>query len=298
MMKRFFLSTIISAASVFAMAQTQSMTHIVQRGETIESIAEYYHVSVDDINKANPNADGLVYVGMKLVIPADLSKTNAKENTTSENTTRPSNNVTSSVKAMQYTEDNKVKITEENFKEGLQFARIKASLLFPTEIEKSSLGHYRSSYNLSFVIEGEYVFNRNLFTGFGLGYMGSGSCNSDRVEDRYQQFQSNYNYIVIPLSVGYRVPLTKNSNVDFYTGPAATIALSGYTKTRNSTSSEWEKTTLKDMKNVKYFVPYWNVGARINLWGIELGAEYWYLLTKINEGGSKGAIAAYFALHI
>ena len=80
MMKKLFLSAIISAASVFAMAQTQSVTHVVQRGETIESIAEYYHVSVDDINKANPNADGLVYVGMKLVVP-----TNTKENRIEKN---------------------------------------------------------------------------------------------------------------------------------------------------------------------------------------------------------------------
>ena len=68
-MKRLFISTIISAASIVSMAQTQSVTHVVQRGETIESIAEYYHVSVADINKANPNAEGLVYVGMKLVVP-------------------------------------------------------------------------------------------------------------------------------------------------------------------------------------------------------------------------------------
>lgn len=77
MVKRLFLSAIIFTVSVFCMAQTQSVTHVVQRGETIESIAEYYHVSVDDINKTNPNADGLVYVGMKLVVPLknDMSDT-------------------------------------------------------------------------------------------------------------------------------------------------------------------------------------------------------------------------------
>lgn len=69
MIKRLFLSTIFFAAGTFAIAQTTSVTHIVQRGETIESIAENYHVSVADINKANPNAEGLVYVGMKLVVP-------------------------------------------------------------------------------------------------------------------------------------------------------------------------------------------------------------------------------------
>lgn len=67
MMKRLFLSTIVFAASVFAMAQTQSVAHVVQSGETIKSIAQYYHAGVDDTNNANPNADGLAYVGMKQV---------------------------------------------------------------------------------------------------------------------------------------------------------------------------------------------------------------------------------------
>lgn len=74
MIKKIFLSVAFCTVSVFTMAQSQTVTHVVQRGETIESIAEIYKVSVEDINKTNPNADGIVYVGMKLVIP-----TNTKE---------------------------------------------------------------------------------------------------------------------------------------------------------------------------------------------------------------------------
>ena len=69
MIKRFFFSVLLCIVCMFAMAQSQTVTHVVQRGETLESIADYYKVSVDDINKANPNADGMVYVGMKLNIP-------------------------------------------------------------------------------------------------------------------------------------------------------------------------------------------------------------------------------------
>lgn len=74
MIKKIFLSVFFCTVSVFTMAQNQTATHVVQRGETIENIAEIYKVSVEDINKVNPNADGIVYVGMKLVIP-----TNTKE---------------------------------------------------------------------------------------------------------------------------------------------------------------------------------------------------------------------------
>ena len=42
MIKRFFLSVLLCTVCVLAMAQSQTITHIVQRGETIESIADYY----------------------------------------------------------------------------------------------------------------------------------------------------------------------------------------------------------------------------------------------------------------
>lgn len=298
MIKRFFLSVLLCTVCVLAMAQSQTITHIVQRGETIESIADYYKVSVADINKANPNADGIIYVGMKLNIP---TSTSPKNETRTEKTTTSgisSNENTSYVLQSSTTKksyDNETTL-------GLQFARVKASYLFPTEMEKSSRGHYRSSYNLSFVLEGEYVFNPNIFAGFGLGYMAQGSCNSDRNQDedgiRYQQYKSQYHYVMVPLSIGYRMPITKNVNIDAYTGPVVTCVVAGNSQYRTSTSEKWNKTKLKDMKNVKYFTTFWNIGARVNLWSFELGAEYWYLLTKTNEGGSKRAIAAYFALHI
>ena len=69
MTKKIILSVILCTVCVFVMAQSQVVTHIVQRGETLESIANDYHISVIDINKANPNADGVVHVGMKLVVP-------------------------------------------------------------------------------------------------------------------------------------------------------------------------------------------------------------------------------------
>ena len=77
MMKRTILSLLFGTASMFAMAQNQTVSHVVQRGETLESIAEYYNVSVEDIDKANPNMDGVVYVGLKLTIPTNSTIQNS-----------------------------------------------------------------------------------------------------------------------------------------------------------------------------------------------------------------------------
>lgn len=69
MIGKFFLSAFLCAACSFACAQTAVGTHIVQRGETMESIAKSYGVSVESLNKLNPNTEGLIYVGMKLNVP-------------------------------------------------------------------------------------------------------------------------------------------------------------------------------------------------------------------------------------
>lgn len=297
MIKKIILSALLVIACAFAKAQSQNITHVVMRGETIESIANHYNVSVEDINKANPNIDGIIYVGMKLIIPTDLSliQGEVKVEKTRENENMQNN---SHVSQTQVHNSSRNIINDKNdTKLGFQLARVKASYLFPTKLEKSTRGHYRSSYNLSFIVEGEYVFNPNLFAGIGLGYMVQGSCNSDKEGFNYQQCESQYHYIMLPLSFGYRMPITKSIHFDAYTGPTFTGIVSGYSKYRANTNEDWNKTKLKDMKNVKYFTPFWNIGARVNLWDFELGAEYWYLLTKTNEGGSKRAIAAHFALH-
>lgn len=54
MIKKIFLSVLLCTVCMFGMAQSQTVIHVVQRGETLESIAEYYKVSVEDIDKANP----------------------------------------------------------------------------------------------------------------------------------------------------------------------------------------------------------------------------------------------------
>lgn len=69
MFKRILSSTIFALFTLSATAQSEVKSHTVQRGETYESIAQLYGVSVDAIKRANPNNYNLIYAGMKLVIP-------------------------------------------------------------------------------------------------------------------------------------------------------------------------------------------------------------------------------------
>ena len=68
--------------SITASAQT-TVTHTVERGETVESIAKKYNVMPQDIINANPDAVELIFAGMKLDIP-----TSGKHNSTANNQTQ------------------------------------------------------------------------------------------------------------------------------------------------------------------------------------------------------------------
>lgn len=90
------LLAIVFVMFAFTTVKAQQVSHTIQRGETLESIAQKYHVSVDALKQANPDAVDLFYVGMKLNIPttSETSERNSQEtNVTSVTSTPPIQNV-------------------------------------------------------------------------------------------------------------------------------------------------------------------------------------------------------------
>lgn len=65
------LLTIILMLMSVLVTQAQQVSHTIQRGETLESIAQKHQVSVDALKQANPDAVDVFYVGMKLIIPRE-----------------------------------------------------------------------------------------------------------------------------------------------------------------------------------------------------------------------------------
>lgn len=96
--KRFLSAMCMVAFGVsFAMAQTNTIKHTVDRGETLQSIAKRYATTEAKIIELNPNAAQFVYVGMELVIP------NAQEHKQANipvEYTNPSNSTASSTDEM------------------------------------------------------------------------------------------------------------------------------------------------------------------------------------------------------
>lgn len=68
MNKRFLITSLVSVALAFA-GYAEEKTHVVERGETLTTIAKTYGVTEQALVKANPDAASFCYVGMVLNIP-------------------------------------------------------------------------------------------------------------------------------------------------------------------------------------------------------------------------------------
>lgn len=68
--KKAFAVIMLAALNIgLCFAQSGTAKHVVERGETLASIAKLYSVSEEEIVKLNPDAAQFVYVGMELVMP-------------------------------------------------------------------------------------------------------------------------------------------------------------------------------------------------------------------------------------
>lgn len=65
-MTRGVLITILLLFSCFAV--NGQNVHTVKRGETLESIASFYHVTIDDLKRSNDNTE-MLFPGLLLTIP-------------------------------------------------------------------------------------------------------------------------------------------------------------------------------------------------------------------------------------
>lgn len=266
-MKKILISTLFSAACAIAGAQTQQATHIVQRGETLESIAEYYHVSVDDINKANPNAEGIIYVGMKLVVPQAAATTSTQAATTKQGKADAAAVKTKSaaVKAAQggstmaSERNTQAHSTKEYVNRRIRFkvfAGATAGQWTGKDFngdgvdEGNENGNVKNKAAFGFHIgaNADYMFDKNFYAGAGLmfnrtGYKKDVSISSGKYWDdegaNYEGEETitmSTNKLELPIHVGGTFYIGSNSNLFIEAGPVLSYALSGSRKTKGYTT--------------------------------------------------------------
>ena len=153
-MKKLVLVLILLVASVDISAQSVT-THTVQRGETIESIAKKYGVSVSDLQQANPSTKDYFYAGMKLFIPHKTSTPNATQTPSSNS----SNKV--AVAAPSMTKNNPIKTFKQKVKMPTLHSDLDGSDFTSVAI---TFGHdFTDLVGMTYGIQGQYFLD----DGFG-----------------------------------------------------------------------------------------------------------------------------------
>ena len=286
MLKKLFLSAVLCTASMVAMAQSQIITHVVQRGETLESIVKYYNISVADLNNANPNADGIIYVGMKLAVPVSATTVSTTSSTittpaTTASTTTDSSTSTSSPNSTTYHTAQKWKPwmfktivgatfgtwTGKDFKEGNT----------ETEYGEGNVKN-KSAFKFHIGLVADYYFTKNLYTGLGVVFNQSGyrqDCTMTSGEywddeganyDAELKTKMTVNKFDIPVHIGYMYNFSDCTKIFAEAGVYATYAISGskkqtgyvteYEDVHSSATEHIDETTKigkKDLKDYKKF---------------------------------------------
>lgn len=133
-----------------AVAQTATIKHTVDRGETLASIAKRYSTTEAKIIELNPDAAQFVYVGMELTIPV----VKAQEQAQTQTSTAPSYSSSSTYYSDQTNDETKL---SSPLGEDGSFSRYGLSYFAP--FEAAEHGYY--------MFGGEYL---NLSNGSGWGF--------------------------------------------------------------------------------------------------------------------------------
>lgn len=275
MIKKIFLSVLLCTVCMFGMAQSQTVTHVVQRGETLESIAEYYKVSVEDINKANPNVDGIVYVGMKLNIP-----TSSKPQIVSNNDNQGGSTYTQGNNIKHHSND---KVYQEHkYKAAKNEDEKVGKFEFAGEL---GFGFIKGADNFMYeaTIGANYRLPYNLYVGARIGYNSANYIGLTKYEGRSIEVEQKYHFIEIPLELGYSI---KNASETLglmpFIGFNTNIGLSGKNKLRTFGSSgkeESQKVKIGGKVGIGA-----RVGVRVCLWGFDITGSYQIPLNDKQKG--------------
>lgn len=188
-----------------AVAQTNTVQHTVDRGETLASIARRYATTEAKIIELNPDARQFVYVGMVLTIPVDnvaeavndrqpLQNDVVEQGTSVLLTKNPSN---------QGSQDTGEYASQKwSFGTGIAYG-----FLPKAKTEGASANSFAFSYSLS----AKYNFTKSFYVGAGLGYSFVNSNMSVNTGiGQYMNLSSDTHFIFIPLEIGYRFYLIDN----------------------------------------------------------------------------------------
>ena len=237
--KKILLTICMVAFGVsFAIAQTSTIKHTVDRGETLQSIAKRYATTEAKIIELNPDAAQFVYVGMELTIPAvkvndavkeDNSKT-LYNNFVTQNTS--DHFITNSALInTDFSKNNHTKFEKE------LYVGISMNNFTGDDIKNSDM---KVGFNAG-VTARYYVVNDFFLEGsLGISTKGYKSDSESSSGSYWDDEGPNYDGSIstkytsynldLPILVGYKLAVNDDFNIKLKVGPYLTYALSGKLK--------------------------------------------------------------------
>lgn len=296
--KKFVLAIIVAMTANIAVAQSTKI-HVVERGETIESIAQKYGVTKDAIVKLNPDAAQFVYVGMELAVPVPIVATS--------NVTKPDNEQVESEELSQDSKSVKskeeIQSTNSHEKSSCCEYEVFAGLSINGFVG-SDANDFNTKCGFNVGVSGRYYILDNFFAEASLaiatkGYQYDSVASSGPYwDDEGGNFDgevttkyTSYN-IDVPILLGYKVPVNDDLSLKIKAGPYLTYALSGketekgfQTIYEDIHSSETEhideETKIGDMNGFKNFGYGVQAGISVDYKKYILSAYYQRGLSKV-----------------
>lgn len=295
-MKRLLLT--FAALLSLTVVMAQQTYHIIQSGETLESIAKDYKVSVEDLKMANPEAVSKLYEGMQIIIPSSNSrKIKAERVEKSENDYQsvqefshdysPTNQDVSNSTSRIVNENN----AQESRKNTWHFAFRLGPSFFKGEksggITKAKGGTYTSSSSTGYEVAlgTHYYFLENLYGSAMLGYYQTSSYFVIAQIGSYNSSTSVSKNIQLPIEVGLFLPFSKYLGLIFEAGPTLLYAVDGYIETNG------EKKSFSDIEKdakIDRFSAVLKLGGGLRFGGFSVQGFYGIPLTKVQGGEKKG----------
>lgn len=260
-MKRFILAMVLSCVCLVMSA----LTHTVNRGESLNSIAEQYNITVAQLLEANPGADNLFFVGMKLNIPeaAQVVQQTPPVHPDGESTQALNQ---ASAQAPAQAEGNNNAEDEYYSKPGwVPDCFIAYGFLSDGDGEYNN-GHYGGRI----AVGADYFFMKKsgVYAGLQIGYLGTHIGIKQKSGYHLDTMDWDFHFITVPVKVGYLFTDSKH-NFGFtpYVGLGFNFCVAA--KRKESIGGESDSEKLK-----KEFGFELNLGAKISFRGFYLHGSY------------------------
>ena len=283
-MKKFLLTFVALLSFSFAMGQQQY--HTIQSGETLESIAKKYKVSVDDLVQANPEALSKLYEGMQLTIPqSGKRKKEVDRDDKAALDYQPAQDVANAPLAI----DDENKNDQESRKNTWHFAFRLGPSFFKSEKSSSGSGRNRSysssrSTGYEVALGAHYYFLENLYGSAMLGYYQTSFSSYALQYGSSLSTESVSKNIQLPIEVGVELPISKLVGLFLEAGPTLLYAVDGYVKTNGEKKSFSE---IEEDAKIDRFSAILKLGGGLRLGGFRVQAFYGIPLTKPERGEKK-----------